>query len=161
MVGSQTEEMGEVRMSVIATDGVTIAADTQMGFTVIAPVVCLKLWRREEWVLGAVGSGFDAVAARVYMQKMDMGGGGRLAPGPDPIPELDEDFIAIAARPGDCRLLDDSLRIITCGVPYAIGSGGHFAMGAMMAGKVPKEAVEIAIALDPYCGGDVTVLELT
>jgi len=43
---------------------------------------------------------------------------------------------------------------------YAIGSGSHFAMGAMYAGADPKEAVKIAAKLDAYSGGRVKVLRL-
>ncbi len=39
---------------------------------------------------------------------------------------------------------------------YAIGSGSHFAMGAMEVGKTPKEAVQIAIKLDKGSGYGVT-----
>lgn len=39
---------------------------------------------------------------------------------------------------------------------YAIGSGSHFAMGAMQAGKTPYEAVQLAIKLDKGSGFGVT-----
>lgn len=38
---------------------------------------------------------------------------------------------------------------------YAIGSGSHFAIGAMDCGSTASEAVEFAIARDPYSGGKV------
>lgn len=43
---------------------------------------------------------------------------------------------------------------------YAIGSGSHFAMGAMQAGSTPKEAVEHAIKLDKASGYGVTFFDL-
>jgi ATP-dependent protease HslVU (ClpYQ) peptidase subunit len=43
---------------------------------------------------------------------------------------------------------------------YAIGSGSHFAMGAMSAGKNPTEAVRIATKLDVYSGLPVRTLKL-
>jgi ATP-dependent protease HslVU (ClpYQ) peptidase subunit len=47
------------------------------------------------------------------------------------------------------------------GAPAAIGSGKDFAMGAMLAGASPDRAVEIAIELDPYTGGTVTLLAVS
>lgn len=42
-------------------------------------------------------------------------------------------------------------------VPFSIGSGSQFAIGAMNAGASAKQAVEIAKELDPYTGKDVVV----
>lgn len=42
---------------------------------------------------------------------------------------------------------------------YALGSGCHFAMGAMQCGKTPEEAVAIAAKLDKGTGNGVTVHE--
>ena len=44
---------------------------------------------------------------------------------------------------------------------WVVGSGGEYAMGALLAGADPKEAVEIASDLDIYTGGHVTVTEVT
>ena len=44
--------------------------------------------------------------------------------------------------------------------PMSIGSGSQFAMGAMMAGASPKEAVAIAMQLDPDTGGEIVEYEL-
>ncbi len=46
-------------------------------------------------------------------------------------------------------------------VPFALGSGMDFAIGAMGAGKTAEEAVAIAAARDPNSGGLITVLHLT
>jgi len=43
---------------------------------------------------------------------------------------------------------------------YAIGSGSHFAMGAMHMGATPKQAVEAAIKLDKSSGFGVSVYEV-
>lgn len=45
-------------------------------------------------------------------------------------------------------------------LPFAMGSGMDFAIGAMEAGKSPEEAVEIAAKRDPNTGGQITVLHL-
>jgi hypothetical protein len=44
--------------------------------------------------------------------------------------------------------------------PFAIGSGAKFAMGAMLAGKSPREAVEIAAKLDEATGGPIQEIDL-
>lgn len=44
--------------------------------------------------------------------------------------------------------------------PFTIGSGSDFALAAMKSGKTAKEAVEIAISLDVFSGGDIKVYEL-
>lgn len=51
-------------------------------------------------------------------------------------------------------------RPIKVSIPFAIGSGSQFAMGAMLAGASSIEAVKIAAKLDPYTNNKVTVLEL-
>lgn len=44
--------------------------------------------------------------------------------------------------------------------PFAWGSGGDYALGAMLAGADAKVAAEIAIACDTRCGGPVDVIEM-
>lgn len=44
---------------------------------------------------------------------------------------------------------------------YAIGSGTKAAMGAMLAGKSAKSAVEIAARIDPHTAGPVITMRLT
>ena len=43
---------------------------------------------------------------------------------------------------------------------WAIGSGAQAALGAMYMGATPEEAAEVACAIDPFCGGPVTVERL-
>jgi ATP-dependent protease HslVU (ClpYQ) peptidase subunit len=43
---------------------------------------------------------------------------------------------------------------------WAIGSGAQAALGAMFMGADPEEAAEVACAIDPFCGGPVTVERL-
>ena len=43
---------------------------------------------------------------------------------------------------------------------YAIGSGSHFALGAMWQGASAAEAVQAAIVFDTGSGGEVDVIEL-
>jgi hypothetical protein len=44
--------------------------------------------------------------------------------------------------------------------PCAVGSGMDFAIGAMLHGATPSEAVAIATQRDPGTGGTITVLSL-
>ena len=44
--------------------------------------------------------------------------------------------------------------------PMAFGSGQNWAMGAMLAGKSAKEAVEIACKVDIYSGGQIKVMNI-
>lgn len=43
---------------------------------------------------------------------------------------------------------------------HALGSGRDYALGAMHLGASAKAAVEVAIALDCYCGNGIDTLEL-
>lgn len=43
---------------------------------------------------------------------------------------------------------------------FAIGSGEQYALGAMAMGASAEEAVAVACRLDPWSGGDITVLKL-
>lgn len=45
-------------------------------------------------------------------------------------------------------------------IPTAFGSGDHFALGAMLAGKTAKEAVEIACKVDTQSGGRIRVINI-
>ena len=47
------------------------------------------------------------------------------------------------------------------GEVWAIGSGAQGALGAMYMGADPEKAVQIACAIDPYCGGPITVEKLS
>ena len=41
---------------------------------------------------------------------------------------------------------------------YAIGSGAHFALGALHRGRTAEEAVRVAEVFDQYTGGPVEVV---
>lgn len=50
--------------------------------------------------------------------------------------------------------------IFRVGDMFAIGSGDVYAMAAMKSGKTAKEAVEVAISLDVYSGGEIQEFSL-
>lgn len=47
-----------------------------------------------------------------------------------------------------------------CSWPATLGTGGELALGAMLAGKTPKQAVEIAAQRDTDTGGTIISLAL-
>ena len=74
-------------------------------------------------------------------------------------PQLGEQFAALVLYPdGFCEYWDDIGVGQPCGVPAAIGSGGEMAMGALMAGATPEEAIKVAIKLDEKTGGEIQTL---
>lgn len=76
-------------------------------------------------------------------------------------PELHDEFSALVLKPdGTVEYYCQKLEPVSYVVPMAIGSGDDLAIGAMLAGKTPAEAVAIAIERDKNSGGTITVLEL-
>ncbi len=76
-------------------------------------------------------------------------------------PDTDEDFAILQLSDEGIWFWDAALRPIKFGTPYAaIGSGADYALGAMLAGKSPKQAVEIACRLDESSGPPVIAARL-
>ncbi|MBL69774.1 MAG: hypothetical protein CMO74_15240 [Verrucomicrobiales bacterium] len=74
----------------------------------------------------------------------------------------DDDFAGLAMRKNGVywygkRLIPGG---IASGCPAAIGSGGDVALGAMLAGKSPAEAVRLACKVDTNSGGRVNSFKL-
>jgi len=66
-----------------------------------------------------------------------------------------KNFEALVIRGGRAYAYDGNCEAVATGHPCAIGSGCHFAMGAMLAGASAVEAVKIAMKLDENTGGKV------
>lgn len=76
-------------------------------------------------------------------------------------PELDDDFEALILQPdGKVYWIGKRLEPLEYFAPMTIGSGSGLALGAMLAGKSPEEAVEIAKLRDFKSGGNVTSLSI-
>lgn len=76
--------------------------------------------------------------------------------------DLTLEFTGLILNEGGLVLIQSPLVPIRVeGDVWAIGSGAQAALGAMLMGAAPDEAVQIACAIDPYCGGPVTVENLT
>lgn len=68
--------------------------------------------------------------------------------------ELEDDGSAVLALSATGLLTFERGIPIWGRPPEAIGSGSYFAVAALKAGADPRRAVEIAIDLDPYSGGE-------
>ena len=75
-------------------------------------------------------------------------------------PTLDEDVVALVLNvDGSVDWIDNNFEIVRGQMlPAAIGSGGDLATGAMLAGKSPKEAVELVCTRQIDCGGAITIM---
>jgi ATP-dependent protease HslVU (ClpYQ) peptidase subunit len=141
----------EGRVTTIATDGKTIAADGQS-------------------TAGDMVTSADSKKLHRLPDGSIVGGCGELSPmrrainclhSPDAHPDdLTGDFTLVRLY-ADGRIVtyEGCLFAFDLPAPVTIGSGREFAMGAMLAGKSPKEAVEIATQRDIYSGGTITVME--
>lgn len=137
-------------MTTIAWDGKTLAADTQWTCAYVQQHSTPKIHTANGIAWGAAG---DAGSALLFDEWM------RDGRPDDKKPYFDKDlFVAIVVENGKAFRYEYALIPIPAGRPAATGSGGEIAMGAMMAGATAQRAVEIAIALDMGCGGEITVL---
>lgn len=107
----------------------------------------------------------------LYDKKFIVGYCGDLDAVPDMLEYLDD--ITGKTKPPraklECVILTEDHKIFTFVNPskwilvdepcYAIGSGMHYALGAMKSGASPKEAVVAASKLDPHTGLGVKIME--
>lgn len=136
-------------MTVIATDGKTMAGDafsTSNG-TLLSTgrkVHCLKDGR----IAGASGPTTECIK---LIRWLDDGGDKA---------DLSDDVVALVLRPdGSVYWIDHKLEPIERDLlPTAIGCGDDFAVGAMLAGASPKEAVMVAAMRMLTIGGEITVM---
>lgn len=142
-------------MTVIAWDGKTLAADKMAcaagyGYTVT------KVHRlRGGAIVAFSGDGDGAMALLAWLNAARN-------PATYPEQQKDNETSALLVEP------DGSLwsygktpypQRIEC-KRYAMGHGRDFALAAMHLGKSAKEAVEVACALDVYCGNGVDALDI-
>lgn len=137
-------------MTTIATDGVTIAADSQVtGCGQIVGDVCKVRRAQNGDMFATTGPSDEGI---LFAQWLD-GGGDK--------PDLSEEFCAvILTKSGDVQWVGKKLVRVPCIVPYANGSGGDIALGAMLAGASPIRAVEIAALRDTCTGGPVNHMSI-
>lgn len=136
-------------MTTIATDGRTMAGDDQVtgGGQVLASrtkIIGLPDGR----VFGCTGYSDECSLFAKWMQ------------GGIEKPTLGDDFAALVLTPDNKAFwIGQRLEPVEWSVPATIGSGGDIALGAMLAGKSPAEAVQIAASRDVGTGSVVTVME--
>lgn len=137
-------------MTTIATDGKTIAAD---GLCVSGEMItdsnAKKLTRLPD---GSIVGGCGELAP--IRRAIDC----LHAPGAHP-DDFTGEFMLLRLMPdGEIIRYEGSLFGVETPAPAAIGTGREFAVGAMLAGKAAKRAVEIATSCDVYSGG--TIVEM-
>jgi len=141
-------------MTTIATDGQSMAGD---GLAVdhrgtIVDHTRPKVRRLADGrIVGASGSSFDADSWAAWVE------GGKKGD----CPVQDDRFGALILSSDGILWVDHKGREIATPAPIAIGSGQDIAIGAMMAGATPGEAVNIACKRDPHSGGRIKVEYLT
>lgn len=142
-------------MTTIAWDGQSLASDSLCVNGHIASATMRKIGRGPGGELaGAAG---DAGFNRQFIAWVESG-----RHGPSPEPKLDKndctDFGFVVLTDGNIELHENAGVSIVRAPFYACGSGRDVALGAMAHGATAEQAVQAAISLDIYSGGEITVL---
>lgn len=140
-------------MTVIAWDGVTLAADRQASFGEVPTGGALKIWRSvapdgRAYLCGASGLGEHCRGFRAWLD------------GKGDKPTFNENFSAIVIderrriwyRNADTGYARVRLKV------WALGAGCDYAIGAMAAGATAVQAIKIASKFDVWCGFGVSKL---
>ena len=142
-------------MTCIAWDGKTLAAD-KMTCSVGYGYTVTKIHRLKGGaIVGFSGDGDGAMALLAWLD----------SPRDDsayPPGQKDNDTCALVITPNGSVLSYGKTPFpqrIEC-QRYAMGHGRDFALAAMHLGKSAREAVEVACALDVFCGNGIDTLEL-
>lgn len=140
-------------MTTIATDGKSMAADSRgCANNIVRNDSEVKLHRisggRITGCSGTIG------AAKAYIAWLDKNDGSAK-------PKVDDGFRALVLHPeGRIEVHCNDEMPDIAQAPAVLGSGGSLALGAMLAGASPAEAVEIAAMRDPFTGGTITELSI-
>lgn len=137
-------------MTTIATDGKSMAGDTLTSAGGCVTRFAPKVFRTADGrIFGCCGDSTESIKFGTWMIQ----GGDQ--------PSLGDNFEALVLNSdGTVDWWDNKFTPVRSMAPAAVGSGYQFATGAMLAGKSPKEAVEIAAIRDLYTGGEITVEHL-
>jgi ATP-dependent protease HslVU (ClpYQ) peptidase subunit len=137
-------------MTTIATDGKTITSDSRVIGDYIEQGHFPKMFRVGDEIVGICGSYADGLA---YVHWLNSG------KKEDDKPKV-QDFEAIHVSAAGVMWVGKNLHPIKSARIVAIGSGGAYAMGAMLAGTSSRKAVAIAKKLDPGTGGKLITMRL-
>lgn len=141
-------------MTTIATDGVTLAADgrTTAGNEIVTDSA-VKLHRLPDGsVLGESGACTASITAIEELASAMV---------EDRAPKFAKgEYTLLRLKPnGKAVVYWNELTPVDVPTPYALGSGGEFARGAMAMGASAAEAVRIATKLDSKSGGRVRSMQ--
>lgn len=144
-------------MTVIASDGLTIAADGQLmlGQSEIGALNLKKIRVVEAKAIYAMDGTIALLDALIDWHRKGAD------PHALPVSSGDDDW-------GMVVITTEGVTAFNKGVPYparwayplTLGCGADYAMGAMLAGASPQQAVEIACAKNAFCGGDIQVIDI-
>lgn len=138
-------------MTTVATDGKSLATDAQWTGDFKSYGGLNKILQHEGHVFGAAGT--DSSIYKFY----EWIKAGQPSERPQ-IRTAERDSLIVLELTPTGRLFAwyDDLTRVPAPIPFAVGSGGPFAMAAMLCGKSPRDAVKIAAQLDPGTSGKIS-----
>jgi ATP-dependent protease HslVU (ClpYQ) peptidase subunit len=140
-------------MTTIACDGQSMAADGQSTQNAVAVTKeSVKVFRQPDGSI--VGMAGHAMYKSAMLKFLASGEKPSVEIGPDDISAL------VLHLDGAIALYVGAEYQGDVSAPFSIGSGGEIALGAMLAGASPRQAVEIACQRDIYTGGTITEIAL-
>ena len=141
-------------MTVIATDGKTIAADGLMTFGYERGAnQSEKLSTSHGVVFATAGVAIHRTIVNWYAAGAD----------PNNLPRIDgaEKWYLLVIDSEGMRFFSSLIPYPTrTKSPFTMGQGGEYAMGALQHGATPEEAVAIAIKMCTGCGGEIQVIDI-
>lgn len=138
-------------MTTIAIDKDTISADGRVSWNgIIAQDDCVKVKKIDGVIFAWMGDEASALSLLEYVRGATQ--------------EVAADLDGYVLSIGDGEVLHHCVKggvytADTVNIPYAFGSGQHFALSALDMGKTSKEAVKYAMTRDPSTGGKITTLK--
>lgn len=136
-------------MTTIATDGRTMAGDgARFRNDIMVAASAAKVNRLSDGsLLGCSGASHDCIALRLWIDGGEQGHRPRAG-----------SLSGLHLKPnGELLYYSEKGPPVPAEIPATAGSGGELALGAMLAGASPAEAVRIAAQRDPYTGGNICV----
>jgi len=139
-------------VTTVAWDGETLSADTgSLLAGLIDQHPTEKIFKRGKKLYGVAGDFTQAVAVVDFIS-------GKTKKPPVFMGEPSFDIIEVSKT--GAAVYSNEFYGYPVGAPHAIGSGCHIALSAMLCGKTSKQAVKLAIKLDPSTNGKVRTFKL-
>lgn len=139
-------------MTCIAADaraGIMVSDSRCTGGSTWYPIT--KIFRVRDEIVGMAG---DIKTCHKWLKWYQ---GARKAP----VGKLADEFVALILKDGELfEACSNGLELRIERGFHAVGSGGHAAVGAMLAGASIEDAVAIACKVDTGCGGDLQTLKV-